>query len=74
MLWSQVVVEIGWDLVEESREQYLRYTVDVIQRLQYGPAEKTERAIAALEIISLLTKKLKKECGIRSVRCGLGGE
>ena len=56
VLWSQVVVEIGWDLVEESREQYLRYTVDVIQRLEYSPAEKPERAIAALEIISLLTK------------------
>ena len=55
-LWPQVVRDIGWDLVEESREQYLRYAIDVTRQFQFDPSTNPERSIAALDIISLLTK------------------
>lgn len=55
-LWPQVLNAIGWELVEESREQYLRFAIDVIQRYEHERARKPERAISALEIISLLSK------------------
>ena len=55
-LWSQVVAELGWELVDESREQYLRYAIDVTRRFENEDLRSPERAIAALEIISLLTK------------------
>ncbi|MGI9430358.1 MAG: hypothetical protein ACR2NM_16975 [Bythopirellula sp.] len=55
-LWPQVVAAIGWELVEESREQYLRFAIDVTQRFEMDAARKPEHAIAALEVISLLTK------------------
>lgn len=55
-LWPQVVDRIGWELVEESREQYLRFAIDVTQRYDADLARKPEHAIAALEVISLLAK------------------
>ena len=55
-LWPQIVVEIGWDMVEESREQYLRYAIDVTRSLETSEDRYPERALAALEVISLLTK------------------
>ena len=55
-LWPQVVIAIGWELVEESREQYLRFAIDVMQRFDSTDTRKPEHAVAALEIISLLTK------------------
>ncbi|NOZ40657.1 MAG: hypothetical protein GXP24_10590 [Planctomycetes bacterium] len=55
-LWPQVVAAIGWDLVEESREQYLRFAIDVTQRFETDNARKPEHAVAALEVISLLTR------------------
>lgn len=54
-LWPRVVEAIGWELVEESREQYLRFAIDVRQRFEFEEPSKPEHAIAALEIISLLT-------------------
>lgn len=56
-LWPQVVAAIGWELVEESREQYLRFAIDVMQRFESSDERKPEHAVAALEIISLLTKE-----------------
>ena len=55
-LWPKVVRAIGWELVEESREQYLRFAIDVTQRFEHSKARRPEHAIAALEIISLLAK------------------
>ena len=55
-LWPQVVAAIGWELVEESREQYLRFAIDVTERFEASSARKPEHTVAALEIISLLTK------------------
>ena len=56
ILWPKVVAEIGWELVEESREQYLRYAVEVIRRFDVTSSANSERGITAIEIISLLTK------------------
>ena len=55
-LWPQVVATIGWELVEESREQYLRFAIDVTQRYETDLGRKPEHAVAALEVISLLTR------------------
>ncbi len=56
-LWPEVVAAIGWELVEESREQYLRFAIDMTQRFEADSARKPEHAVAALEVISLLTKE-----------------
>jgi len=56
ILWPQVVSEIGWEHVEESREQYLRYAIEVTQRLANEDLRSPERAVSALDIISLLAK------------------
>ncbi len=56
-LWPQVVAAIGWELVEESREQYLRFAIGVRQRFEGDASRKPEHAIAAIEIISLLTRE-----------------
>ena len=55
-LWPQVVEALGWELVEESREQYLRFAIDITRRFETDNTRKPEHAVAALEIISLLTK------------------
>ena len=55
-LWPEVVAAIGWELVEESREQYLRFAIDATQRLESNNARNPEHAVAALDIISLLTR------------------
>jgi len=55
-LWPQVVAAIGWELVEESREQYLRFAIDVTQRFGTADGRRPEHAVAALDIISLLTE------------------
>ncbi len=56
-LWPQVVAAIGWELVEESREQYLRFAIDVTRRFEGDNSRKPEHAVAALEVISLLTRE-----------------
>jgi len=56
VLWPQVIAEIGWELVEESREQYLRYAIEVTQRFGNEDVRTPERAISALDVISLLAK------------------
>ncbi len=55
-LWPRAIAEIEWQLVEESREHYLRFAVEVSRRLDQNEVRTPENAILALEIISLLTK------------------
>ncbi len=55
-LWPRVVQEIGWELVEESREQYLRYASDLSQRMAREELRDPKLAIAALEVIELLSR------------------
>ncbi len=55
-LWPRVVVEIGWEKVEESREQYLRYAIDITLCEGKRETRSPENSVAALEVISLLTR------------------
>ncbi len=55
-LWPQVVGTIGWDLVEESREQYLRYAIEITRSCDQANIRTPEHTLAAIEVISLLTK------------------
>ena len=59
-LWTKTVARLGWDAVEESREQYLRYALDISHPAdEHGNPSNLglrtpERSLAALEIIELL--------------------
>lgn len=55
-LWPRVVHEIGWELVEESREQYLRYAVDLTKQFEQDRIRNPENAISAIEVIELLSR------------------
>jgi hypothetical protein len=55
-LWPKVLEEIGWELVEESREQYLRYSTDLARRFEHAELRDPERALSAIEIIELLMR------------------
>ena len=54
-LWPRVVHEIGRDLVEESREQYLRYAIDITRQLEQDRRHRPEHALAVIEVIEMLT-------------------
>lgn len=54
-LWPRAITEIDPELVEESREQYLRYAIEVSRRFQQCETRSAETSVAALEIITLLT-------------------
>lgn len=56
-LWPRAIAEIDGQLVEESREHYLRFAVDVTRRRERSEVRSPENAIVALEIISLLTQE-----------------
>ena len=55
-LWPDAVESLGWDLVEESREQYLRYAVEVTRRFESQDVRDPALALAALEVIELVTR------------------
>lgn len=55
-LWPQVVRNLGWELVEESRAQYLRYATHLAEHWNYDTPRDPTRAVAALEIIELLSR------------------
>ena len=52
----RVVDAVGWYLVDESREQYLRYAIETTVALQEQEVRAPERGVAALEVISLLIR------------------
>jgi len=62
-LWPKTVARLGWEGVEESREQYLRYARDVTCHPE-GGGEPTglgprspERGLVVLEVIELLMRR-----------------
>ena len=57
-LWPRAIAEIDGELVEESREHYLRFAVETSRRLQQSELRSPERSVMALEIVSLLTETL----------------
>jgi hypothetical protein len=52
--WHQVVQELGTDVLEESRRQYLRHAQSVWHELRSTPNHPPHKVFAAIEIISLL--------------------
>ncbi|MCA9237287.1 MAG: hypothetical protein KDA44_17555 [Planctomycetales bacterium] len=55
-LWDDAASSLDWRLIEESREQYLRYAVDVTRRFEFDPQASAERMLLALDVIAMLTK------------------
>jgi hypothetical protein len=55
-LWTHVVATLGWELIDESREQYLRYAADVTRRSEVSEIRNPAAAVAAIEVIELLTR------------------
>lgn len=53
-LWMQAVECLPAELVEESREQYLRYAADVARRLDGDEDRDPAKVVVAVEIIELL--------------------
>jgi hypothetical protein len=53
-LWVQAIECLPWELVEESREQYLRYAVDVARRTEPAEVRDPAKVVVAVEIIELL--------------------
>ncbi len=56
-LWPQLIDELDAELVNESREEYLRYALDAwLARARTADARDPQRAIAALDVLSVLFK------------------
>src|SRR5262249_51334710 len=49
MLWPEIVATLGAELVDESREQYLRYAVELTRRFEFKEIRNPSIAMAALE-------------------------
>ncbi len=56
-MWPEVIDEYGWDLVEESRSQYLRCAIDAMTQEDSEDAESIDRATMVAEVIELLTAR-----------------
>ena len=54
VVWALVLEELGPELVEESREQYLRYALQVWNQCLTGELSDPERAVAAVDVMCLL--------------------
>jgi hypothetical protein len=54
-LWTAAVKSLAAELVDESREQYLRYAVEMTQSADGDENRDPTKAVAATEIIALLT-------------------
>ncbi|MEM9353780.1 MAG: hypothetical protein AAGA92_12265 [Planctomycetota bacterium] len=55
-LWPMTLIEFGWEHVAESREQYLRRAAEVATRPDPDNISTPQRAMAAMEIVTLLTR------------------
>lgn len=56
VLWPSVVAEMDEDIIEQSREQYLRCALSICRQSvdAEGEAERPERAMAAIEVLCVL--------------------
>lgn len=54
--WQEVTHAVGEELVDESREQYLRYATDVWKTSREENRVGPEQAAAALDVIAMLTR------------------
>ncbi len=61
--WYRVLSDLGWETVEESRQQYLRRAQSVLNTLREQPNHSPEEAFAAIEIVSLLDDRFSGKTG-----------
>jgi len=54
VLWPTIVDELNEDLVEQSREQYLRCALSIWSECVDGEVHKPERAVAAIDVLCVL--------------------
>ena len=55
-LWPRAFAEIDWQLVDDSREQYLRFALEAFKSCEQDDPRSPENAMAVLEIIAFLTE------------------
>ena len=55
--WNKTLEELGHDLLEESRQQYLRRAQSVWNELRHTADHPPHKVFAAIEVISLLAVK-----------------
>jgi hypothetical protein len=55
-LWFRAAAALDGSVIDESREQYLRYAAEVARRSEPGQLCDPARAVVVLEIIELLTR------------------
>jgi hypothetical protein len=56
--WRRTVEELGGEVVEESRRQYLRRAQCVWNALRLDPNQPPRKTFAAIEVISLLAGRV----------------
>jgi hypothetical protein len=52
--WQCTLDELGWEMVEESRQQYLRFAKSVWEDTRHHPDDPDQKPFAAIQIIGLL--------------------
>jgi hypothetical protein len=55
-LWSRALTGLSAELIDESREQYLRFAVDETRRFESDQTRDLTKAMIAVEMIELLTR------------------
>jgi hypothetical protein len=55
-LWSRALAALSPELLDESREQYLRFAVDETRRFESDQTRDLAKAMIAVEVIELLTR------------------
>lgn len=53
-LWPRALAQLNTDLIEESREHYLEFALEVLQRLQNNEPWSLENTLTAIELIEFL--------------------
>jgi GTPase-associated protein 1 len=54
VLWPAATAELDADLVEQSREQYLRCALSIWSECVQGEVQRPERAVAAIDVLCVL--------------------
>lgn len=54
LLWPSAVGSLGYDVLAESREQYLRKGLTIWHEFLDGEGRRSERAMAALDVLCVL--------------------
>lgn len=55
-LWTRALAGLSPELIDESREQYLRFAVDETRRFESDQTRDLTKAMIAVEVIELLTR------------------